>query len=226
MPAMKKWTLLAVGVVGMASGIMFWLSTPEQYGDDPFENLLAVTTVPNFARHKVPGSVTKYIKSPAFDIMTDVNWGVDSVSLETDLPIEPVISGGFNDDLTVRCTQVSFAVADQYGSLPGPVGWPPDQLIALARENIAMAPYMRRCQIQVEPMHAEPSEFAALAQRCQDTIVARFPGPVETKERNGGAFEVTSIQPVETPSGTLVEAKCWHSSARTWLRFEAWFLTI
>lgn len=222
---MMKWMLTTTVTAFVIAGGALWLNMQAVHSDDPFENAFTVVTAKNFARSAVPGHVVEYTAPAVFDIMTNVDWGKESVNLETNLPIESGIYGGFDDNLTVRCAQVAFAEADEHGSLPGRVGWPPDRLVDLARQDNVGETYMRRCEIQIGPINGQDSSFSTLVQRCQDAIQTKLPGPVETKSWNEGAFEVKSAQPVETSPDILIEATCWHNSVRRHLHFETWFLT-
>lgn len=221
---MMRWMLMTTVSAFVIAGGALWLNTQKPHSDDPFENAFAVVTAKNFGRSAVPGRIMEYTAPAVFDIMTNIDWGEESVNLETNLPIEAGIYGGFDDNLTVRCAQVAFSVADEHSSLPGRVGWPPVHLVDLARQINVGEAYMRRCEIQIGPIDGQDNSFAMLVHRCRNAIQAQLPGPVETKRWNEGASVVKSTQPVETPHGTLIEATCWHNSVRPHLHFETWFL--
>lgn len=222
---MIKWGSVGALLALMTVLVLGWSDFEEAGSEDPFENAFVVATAPSFKRQHVPGTVIKYVSPAYFDVMPDIDWGERSVYLETDLPLERDLYGGIDDKLTVRCAEVAFASVDGKETLPGPVGWPPDALFAVARADPDTKLHMRRCQIQIGPKDRAAYDFSGLIQRCEDAVRERMAGAGVVRDDDNRSLQIRNVEPVPLPHGTLVEANCLVHRHQRHLYFETWVLT-
>lgn len=218
---------VGVGVllVLIAALVFGWAGFRETVSEDPFENALVVAVAPNFERRRVPGRVSEYISPAYFDVMPDIDWGEKSVYFETGFPLERDLYGGPGDGLTVRCAEVAFASVDDLGTLPGPVGWPPDALFAAARADPSALLQMRRCVIEIWPKDPASYDFPKLLHRCEDAIRARTLRADLVREEDDTSLLIRNASATPLPHGTLIEANCLVLHQRERLQFELWVLT-